>query len=45
MKVIAPNGFEDECIIATIMHETVKGLEYLHARPLIHRLVHPFDFL
>ena len=32
-----PEGFKDECFIATIIRETLKGLEYIHKEALIHR--------
>lgn len=37
MQALSPGGFEDETIIATILRDALKGLEYLHKRDLIHR--------
>jgi serine/threonine-protein kinase OSR1/STK39 len=37
MKVIAPNGFKNEALIATIIRESLKGLEYLHKHDHMHR--------
>lgn len=36
LKAAYPNGFE-EVVIATILHEVLKGLEYLHHHGHIHR--------
>jgi serine/threonine-protein kinase OSR1/STK39 len=32
-----PNGIQDETIILAILHEVLKGLNYLHKQKLIHR--------
>lgn len=37
MKLLHPKGFKDEAILATILRETLKGLEYFHKDARIHR--------
>jgi serine/threonine-protein kinase OSR1/STK39 len=37
MKEIAPNGFKDEILLATILKQSLLGLEYLHKDGRIHR--------
>lgn len=39
MKEVAPNGFKDEALIATILRDAILGLEYLHRDDRIHRSV------
>lgn len=36
----APNGFEDMCIVSTILKETLKGIVYLHENKQIHRYIY-----
>ncbi len=38
LKSIAPKGFQDMNLVATILRETLQGLEYLHEQKQIHRL-------
>jgi len=37
MKVLGPTGFKDDALIATILQETLKGLQYFHKDGRIHR--------
>lgn len=37
LKSIAPKGFQDMNLVATILRETLQGLEYLHEQKQIHR--------
>ena len=37
MKLLAPSGFKDEALIATILRETLQGLMYFHKDGRIHR--------
>ena len=37
MKTHFPTGFKDEALVATILHETLKGLAYLHGDNRVHR--------
>ena len=37
MQYKYPSGIGDECIIATILQEALKSLDYLHKNKLIHR--------
>lgn len=37
MSKLCPNGFKDEALLATIIAESLKGLEYFHQDGLIHR--------
>jgi len=37
MKQICPTGFKDEVLIATILQETLRGLQYFHKDGRIHR--------
>ena len=37
MKQIAPKGFKDDALLATILHATLSGLAYLHRDGRLHR--------
>jgi serine/threonine protein kinase len=37
MAHIAPTGFKDEAVLATILRETLQGLEYFHKDGRVHR--------
>jgi serine/threonine-protein kinase OSR1/STK39 len=37
LKYKYPQGFQDEAVIATIIHQTLQGLNYLHEKHMIHR--------
>jgi serine/threonine-protein kinase OSR1/STK39 len=39
LKSSFPKGFEEERFIAFVLRETLRGLEYLHAKGHIHRAV------
>merc|ERR1712137_1371011 len=40
-----PNGLTDEALIATILREALKGIEYLHSTGRLHRDVKPGNLL
>lgn len=45
LRYAFPNGFKDECIIATILNAILRALDYIHSNKELHRDVKPANAL